>query len=55
MHVVVNSYHPEQELIELICVNYDITALKETELKLIEVQLGKDIDVSDKQKYALEY
>ena len=31
------------------------TVTADTELKLIEVQLGKDIDVSDKQKYALEY
>ena len=26
-----------------------------TELKLIEVQLGKEIDVNDKQKFELEY
>lgn len=31
------------------------TVLAETELKLIEVQLGKDIDVHDKQKFELEY
>lgn len=31
------------------------TVIAETELKLIEVQLGTDINVHDKQKYTLEY
>ena len=31
------------------------TVMAETELKLIEVQLGADINVHDKQKFALEY
>lgn len=31
------------------------TIIAETELKLIEVQLGEDISVEDKQKYELEY
>lgn len=31
------------------------TVFANTELKLIEVQLGDDINVSDKQKFALEY
>ena len=31
------------------------TIRAETELKLIEVQLGREINVQDKQKYALEY
>ena len=31
------------------------TVLAETELKLIEVQLGSDINVHDKQKFPLEY
>ena len=31
------------------------TVMAETELKLIEVQLGTDINVHDKQKHALEY
>ena len=31
------------------------TVIAETELKLIEVQLGEDIDVHDKKKFALEY
>ena len=30
------------------------TIIAETELKLIEVQLGKEISVHDKQKYPLE-
>ena len=37
-HVVVNSYQPEKGVIEIICVNYDITPLKETERKLIEAK-----------------
>ena len=31
------------------------TVLAETELKLIEVQLGTDINVHDKRKFPLEY
>ena len=31
------------------------TVMADTELKLIEVQLGKDISVQDKQKFELEY
>ena len=31
------------------------TVMADTELKLIEVQLGKDINVKDKQKFELEY
>lgn len=31
------------------------TVMAETELKLIEVQIGADINVQDKQKFALEY
>lgn len=31
------------------------TVIAETELKLIEVQLGKEINVNDKQKFVLEY
>ena len=31
------------------------TVIADTELKLIEVQLGKDISVDDKQKFELEY
>ena len=38
MNVVLNRYDPENGLIELIGVNYDITELKETEQKLIEAK-----------------
>lgn len=31
------------------------TVIADTELKLIEVQLGKDLIVHDKQKFDLEY
>ena len=31
------------------------TVMADTELKLIEVQLGEDINVHDKQKFELEY
>ena len=31
------------------------TVIAQTELKLIEVQLGEDINVHDKQKFELEY
>nr|MCR5101221.1 cupin domain-containing protein [Butyrivibrio sp.] len=31
------------------------TIMADTELKLIEVQLGKEIRVEDKQKFELEY
>ena len=31
------------------------TVMADTELKLIEVQLGEDISVHDKQKFELEY
>ena len=30
------------------------TVIAETELKLIEIQLGEDITVADKQKFELE-
>lgn len=31
------------------------TILAESELKLIEVQIGSEIDVNDKQKFDLEF
>lgn len=37
-NVVLNLYEPEKGQVELIGVNYDITALKETEAKLIEAK-----------------
>ena len=38
VNVLVDQYNPENGLIELIGVNYDITELKETEIKLIEAK-----------------
>jgi len=38
MHVVVNRYEPENRIIEIIGVNYDITELKEAERQLIEAK-----------------
>lgn len=37
------------------CAGCRHTVIADTELKLIEVQLGQDISVADKQKYELEY
>ncbi len=38
MHIILNVYEPENNIIELIGVNYDITEIKEAELKLIEAK-----------------
>lgn len=38
MNIVVTKYEPENNLIEIIGINYDITELKETEAKLIEAR-----------------
>lgn len=38
MNLVVRSYKPEEGEIKIICINYDITELKETESKLIEAR-----------------
>lgn len=38
VHLVVNCYKPEQREIEVVCVNYDITELKETQAKLTEAR-----------------
>ena len=38
MNLVVTDYKPEAGQIDIICVNYDITELKETEYKLIEAR-----------------
>ena len=35
INVMVRDYRPEEGIIEMLCINYDITTLKETEQKLI--------------------
>ncbi|MDB0798212.1 ATP-binding protein [Phocaeicola vulgatus] len=35
INVMVRDFHPEDGIIDMVCVNYDITELKETEQKLI--------------------
>ena len=47
--VMINNWIDENEIYPL------DTVIAETELKLIEVQLGEAIDVHDKQKFELEY
>ena len=38
VNVLVRDYRPQDGVIEMICINYDITDLKETELKLIKAR-----------------
>lgn len=38
VNVIVRDYAPERGVIEMVCINYDITELKETERKLIEAK-----------------
>ncbi len=38
VNVMVKNYAPEKGYIEMVCINYDITELKETEHKLIEAK-----------------
>ena len=38
MHIILNIYEPENNLVELIGINYDVTEVKETEFKLIEAK-----------------
>lgn len=38
VNVIVRDYRPEDGIIEMVCINYDITELKETERKLIEAK-----------------
>ena len=38
MNVLVRDYRPREGMIEMICINYDITELKETEAKLIKAK-----------------
>ncbi|MEB3375031.1 PAS domain-containing protein [Bacteroides sp. CR5/BHMF/2] len=38
VNILVRDYRPEEGIIELVCINYDITELKEMEEKLIEAK-----------------
>ena len=38
VNVLVRDYRPQEGMIEMICINYDITELKETEAKLIKAK-----------------
>lgn len=38
VNVMVRDFRPEDGVIDMVCINYDITELKETELKLIEAK-----------------
>lgn len=38
VNLIVERYMPEQNVIELVCINYDITQLKETEAILIQIK-----------------
>ncbi len=38
VNVLVRDYRPQNGMIEMICINYDITDLKETEMKLIKAR-----------------
>ena len=50
VNVLVRNYSPQEGMIEMICINYDITELKETEAKLI---MAKDkAEESDRLKSA---
>jgi signal transduction histidine kinase len=50
MHIIVTRYEPENELIELIGVNYDISELKKTEFQLIEAK--EKAEAADRLKTA---
>lgn len=38
VNVMVRDFRPEEGLVDMVCVNYDITELKETEIKLIKAK-----------------
>lgn len=37
--ILVRDYRPQEDVVELVCINYDITELKEMETKLIEAKI----------------
>lgn len=50
INVLVRNYRPQDNIIEMLCINFDITELKETELKLIEAK--EKAEESDQLKSA---
>lgn len=50
INVLVRSYRPQDNIIEMLCINYDITELKETEFKLIGAK--EKAEESDRLKSA---
>lgn len=50
INIVVRNYQPENGLIEMVCINYDITELKEMEMSLIEAR--NKAETSDRLKSA---
>jgi len=50
INVLVRSYRPQDNIIEMLCINFDITELKETELKLIDAK--EKAEESDRLKSA---
>lgn len=54
---IVDGYEQHVKAGDVITMNSGCrhTVIADTELKLIEIQLGKDINASDKQKFELEY
>ena len=50
VNLIVRTYAPERNCIELICINYDITRLKDTEAMLIQAK--EKAEESDRLKSA---
>lgn len=50
INVLVRSYRPQDNIIEMLCINFDITELKDTELKLIDAK--ERAEESDRLKSA---
>lgn len=50
VNLIVKRYMPEQDIIEVICINYDITQLKDTEAMLIQAK--EEAEEADRLKSA---
>lgn len=50
VNVMVRDFRPEEGIIDMVCVNYDITELKETEFKLIKAK--ENAEAADRLKSA---